>query len=141
MKENRRRKLSTRLFQSAIAMVVIGIAAAPAVHAKPRSNKMADKPANVVAHVQLSGGPVTRMLLVKKNGKEYLLLGLDSVTTVAIMDVSEPGQAHIIDKPSGAAGAPSAEVSVVADTRASSGPRTQKRRHHPNSKRFAASPV
>jgi hypothetical protein len=116
MKENRSSKWSMRLLKSAIAMIAIGISTAPAVYAKPKSNKMADKPANVVAHVQLSGGSVTRMLLVKKNGKEYLLLGLDSAATVTIMDVSEPGQAHVIDNPSGADGAKSAEVAVVADT-------------------------
>jgi hypothetical protein len=116
MKENASSKFSKSLCRAAIAIVAIGIAAVPAVHAKPKSNKMADKPANVAAHVQLSGGPVTRMLLVKKNGKEYLLLGLDSSTNVAVLDVSEPGQPRTIDTAPGAAGAPSAEVNVVADT-------------------------
>jgi hypothetical protein len=116
MKENANSKFSKGLGRAAIAIVAIGIAAAPAVHAKPNSNKRADNPANVVAHVELSGGPVTRMLLVKKNGKEYLLLGLDSSARVAILDVSEPGQPRTIDTAPGAAGAPSTEVKVVADT-------------------------
>jgi hypothetical protein len=115
MKENAS-KLSKGLCRSAIAIVAIGIAAAPAIHAKPNSNKTADKPANVVAHVQLSGGPVTRMLLVKKNGNEYLVLGLNSSTNVAILDVSEPGNPHTINTAAKAGGAPSAEVKVVADT-------------------------
>jgi hypothetical protein len=115
MKENAS-KLSKSLCRSVIAIVASGIAAAPALHAKPNSNKMADKPANVVAHIQLPGGPVTRMLLVKKNGKEYLLLGLDSSTSVAVLDVSNPGQPRPIDKAAGAIGAPSAEVKVIADT-------------------------
>jgi len=114
MKENIS-KLSKGLCRSVIAIVAIGIAAAPAIHAKPNSNKTSDKPANVVAHVQLSGGPVTRMLLVKKNGNEYLVLGLDS-TNVAILDVSEPGNPRTIDTAAKAGGAPSAEVKVVADT-------------------------
>ena len=114
MKENTS-KLSKGLCRSVIAIVAIGIAAAPAIHAKPNSNKTSDKPANVVAHVQLSGGPVTRMLLVKKNGNEYLVLGLDS-TNVAILDVSEPGNPRTIDIAAKTAGAPSAEVKVVADT-------------------------
>jgi hypothetical protein len=110
-------KLSKSLCRSAIAIVAIGVAAAgPAVNATPNSNKRADNPTNVVAHVELPGGPVTRMLLVKKNDKEYLLLGLDSSTTVAILDVSEPSQPRTIDMAPGAAGAPSAEVKVVADT-------------------------
>jgi hypothetical protein len=116
MKENANSKFSKGLCRAAIAIVALGIAAAPGVHAKPKSNKMTDKSANVAAHVQLSGGPVTRMLLVKKNGKEYLLLGLEASTNVAILDVSEPGQPRSIDMAPGAAGPPSVEVKVVADT-------------------------
>jgi hypothetical protein len=56
------------------------------------------------------------MLLVKKNGKEYLLLGLDSSTDVAVLDVSNPRQPRPMDKAARATGAPSAEVKVVADT-------------------------
>jgi hypothetical protein len=115
MKENANSKLSKSLCRSAIAIVAIGIAAAPAIHATPNSNKTADKPTNVVARVQLSGGPVSRMLLVKKNGKEYLLLGLDSSTDVAVLDVSNPRQPRPMDKAARAIGAPSAEVKVVAD--------------------------
>jgi len=115
MRENAS-KLSQSLCRSAIAIVAIGVAAAPALHAKPNSNKTSDKPANVVAHVQLSGGPVTRMLLVKKNVNEYLVLGLDS-TSVAVLDVSHPGQPLTtnIAMAAKAGGAPSAEVKVVAD--------------------------
>jgi hypothetical protein len=116
MKENANRKLSKSLCRSAIAIVAIGIAAAPAIHATPNSNKTADKRTNVVARVQLSGGPVTRMLLVKKNGKEYLLLWLDSSTDVAVLDVSNPRQPRPMDKAARTTGAPSAEVKVVADT-------------------------
>ena len=116
MKENVNCKMSKVLRQAAVAMVAIGIAAVPALHAKPNSNKTADKPANVVAHVQLSGGPVTRMLLVKKNGREYLLLALDASPNVAILDVSEPSQPRSIDTALVATGAPSAEVKLIADT-------------------------
>jgi hypothetical protein len=116
MKENPNSKMSKGLCRAAIAIVAIGIAAAPTAHAKPKSKTAEGNPANVVAHVELSGGPVTRMLLVKKNGKEYLLLGLDSSARVAILDVSEPGQPRAIDTAAGAAGAPATEVKVLADT-------------------------
>ncbi len=117
MKGNARNNLSKSFYRSAIAVAAIGIAlAGPVVNAKPNSNKGEDKPANVVAHVQLSGGPVTRMLLVKKEGKEYLLVGLDSPASVAVFDVSNPDRPRTIDTTSGATGAPSAEVKVVADT-------------------------
>jgi hypothetical protein len=117
MKANASSKISKSLYRAAIAVAAIGLGAAgPAVQAKPNPNKGEDKPANVVAHVQLSGGPVTRMLLVKKEGKQYLLVGLNSTAGVAVFDVSNPDQPRTIDTTSGATGAPSAEVKVVADT-------------------------
>jgi hypothetical protein len=116
MKENPNSRFSKVLCRAAVAIVAIGIAAAPAVHAKPNSNKTADKPANVVAHVQLSGGPVTRMLLLKKDTKEYLLLGLDSSSQVAILDVSDPDHPRTVATAAGPAGAPAIELKVVADT-------------------------
>jgi hypothetical protein len=106
-------KCSEGLRWAAIAIVATGIAAAPSVHAKPNSKTAAGNPANMVAHVELSGGPATRMLLVKKNGKEYLLLGLDSSSQVAILDVSKPSQPRTIDT---VAGATATELKVVADT-------------------------
>jgi hypothetical protein len=116
MKENANSKTSKGFCRAAVAIVAMGIAAAPAALAKPNSIKTAAKPANVVAHVELSGGPATRMLLVKKNGKEYLLLGLDSSSQVAALDVSEPDQPRTIDMATGVAGAPATELKVVADT-------------------------
>jgi len=117
MKGNPSNNLSKGFYRTAIAVAAIGIAlAGPVVNAKPNPNKGEDKPANVVAHVQLSGGPVTRMLLVKKEGKEYLLVGLDSPASVAVFDVSNPDRPRSIDTTAGTAGAPSAEVKVVADT-------------------------
>lgn len=116
MKQNANSRFSRVFSRAAIAMVAIGIAAAPALHAKPNSKNTSGNLANVVAHVELPGGPATRMLLVKKNGKEYLVLGLDSSARVAILDVSEPGQPRTIDVASGAVGVPSAEMKIVADT-------------------------
>jgi hypothetical protein len=116
MPENAGSKLSQRLCRAAIAMVAIGIAVAPTLHAKPNSRKMEDKPANVIAHVELSGVGVTRMLLVNRNGKEYLVLGLDSSSGVALLDVSEPSKPQIIDMAARLAVAPAAELKVVAGT-------------------------
>ena len=116
MNANTSSKLSKGLYRAAIAVAAVGIAAASTVQAKPNPNKGDDKAANIVAHVQLSGGPVTRMLLVKKDGKEYLLVGLNSTEGVAVFDVSNPDRPRTIDTNSSASGAPSAEVKVVADT-------------------------
>jgi hypothetical protein len=116
MKENMSSKFSRDLRRAALAIAAIGIAAAPALRAKPNSNKMASKPENVAAHVELSGGPVTRMLLVKKNQTEYLVLGFGLSSTVALFDVTKPDQPRAIDAAAGVAGAPAAELKFVADT-------------------------
>jgi len=116
MKENTRTKFPKGLQRAALAIVAIGIAAAPSARAKSNSNKTAAQPENVVAHVEISGGPVTRMLLVKNKGKEYLLLGLNSSSGVALLDVTKPGEAHVIDMAAGAAGASATELKVVAGT-------------------------
>ena len=78
MKENADVSFSKAICRAAIAMVALGFTATTTVYAKPNSNSTSSAPANLVAHVQLDGGPATRMLLVKKNGREYLVLGLDS---------------------------------------------------------------
>jgi hypothetical protein len=116
MKENADIYFSKAIRRAAVAMVAFGIAVAPAVYASPNSTSGSGDPANVVAHVQLNGGPATRMLLVKKNGKEYLVLGLDSSARVTILEVSQPNQPRNIDAAAGNPGAPVAEVRVVADT-------------------------
>ena len=109
-------KCSRGIQRAAIAIVLAGIAAAPAVQAKKSSQTTSGTPANVVAHVELSGGPANRMLLVKKNGKEYLLLGLDSSSHVAVLDVTQPSQPRTVETAAGAAGAPVTELKVIADT-------------------------
>lgn len=116
MNQSRNKNIFKGFCRTAIAMVVIGIAAAPVIHAKPKpkSKSREGNLANVVAHVELAGGPVTQMLLVHKSGKEYLLLGLDSSERVAILDVSEPGKPRAID--AAPAQSPATEVKLVADT-------------------------
>jgi hypothetical protein len=116
MKENSYSRFSKVVFRAATAFVALGIAAAPAVNAKPNSKSASGSPANVLAHVQVSGGPASRMLLVKKDGKEYLVLGLDSSTGVAVFDVSEPARPRTIDATAGNSGSPMAQLQVVADT-------------------------
>jgi hypothetical protein len=116
MRRNVTSRCSEALRCAAIAIVATGIAATPSVYAEPNSKTTAGNPANMVAHVELSGGPATRMLLVKKNGREYLLLELDSSSHIAILDVSEPSQPRTMDTVAGASGAPATELKVVAET-------------------------
>lgn len=94
----------------------ISITATPAAQAAGNSSKNSDTPANVVSHVAITGGNVTRMLLVKRNGKEYLVLGLDSSAQVAMMDVSDPRRPRNLDSAAPVPGKPATELRIVADT-------------------------
>jgi hypothetical protein len=98
-----------------LAIGAIGIATAPAAQAAGNSSKNTDSPANVVSHVAVSGGNVTRMLLVKRNGKEYLALGLDSSAQVAMVDVSDPRRPLSVNSTVPAGGKPGTELNVLAD--------------------------
>ncbi len=111
-----RRFATKTMLALTLTISAIGITASPAVQAAPNSNNKSDTPANVVAHVEIAGGPVTRMMLFKKNGKEYLVLGLDSAAHAVAMDVSEPSQPRTLAAAAGAVGAPATELKVVADT-------------------------
>jgi hypothetical protein len=113
MKENANSKLWKCL---CLATIAIGIAATPVVQAKSKSKSTAGNRARVVAHLELSGGPVTRMLLLKKGTREFLLLGLDSSPQVAILDVSVPDQPHTVTPAAGIGTMPVSELKVVADT-------------------------
>jgi hypothetical protein len=99
-----------------LALTALGIAATADAQAAGDSSKNAASPANLVGHVTVSGGNVTRMLLVKRNGKEYLVLGLDSPAQVALLDVSDPRRPQNLDSAAPAAGKPATEIRVIADT-------------------------
>lgn len=98
----------------ALAIAASGIAAAPAAQAAPNSTR--NTPVNVVGHVALADGNVTRILLVNRDGKEYLVLGLDSSAHVSMVDVSDPRRPHALDSAALASGKPGAELNVVAST-------------------------
>src|SRR5580698_523934 len=102
-----------------LAITAMGIGAtltAGTAQAAGNSSKNTDTPANLVGHVAVTGGNVTRMLLMKRNGKEYLAFGLDSSAQAAMVDVSDPRRPQILDSTAPATGKPTAEVRVIADT-------------------------
>jgi len=115
MKEDRSCGFVRTACRVTFGIIALGIAAAPALYAKPNSKKAADAPANLVAHVEVSGGAVKRMLLVKKSGREYLVLGFDSPSGIAVFDVSDPAKPRSMAATLTSGPAPS-EVSLVADT-------------------------
>jgi hypothetical protein len=116
--KNIRRFTAKTALAMTLAITAMGIAAtltAGTAQAGGNSSKNTESPANLVGHVTITGN-VTRMLLVKRNGKEYLMLGLDSSAQVAMLDVSDPRRPQSMAPGAPAPGKPSTEINVVADT-------------------------
>ncbi len=101
--------------RAAVVFLAIGIAAAPSIFAKPKAKKAVVSNLGVIAHLQLDGGTATRMLLVQKDGKEYLYVGLSSSSGVCIFDVTKPADPRKVEKFAGAGGA-QADFQLVGDT-------------------------
>ncbi|MGB8541496.1 MAG: hypothetical protein WCD49_07650 [Candidatus Acidiferrales bacterium] len=94
MKINLQDRMRDRAIKSvsraAVAFLGLGIAVAPSMFAKPKEKKAPASNLGVIAHVQLDGGAVTHMVLMEKNGKEYLYLGLASSSGVCVFDITTP---------------------------------------------------
>jgi hypothetical protein len=120
VKINLQDKMSGRAIKSvsraAVAFLAIGIAAAPSMFAKPKEKKSAVSNLGVIAHVQLEGGTAARMVLMERNGKEYLYLGLASSSGVCVFDVTTPAAPRKMERFAGASGAQAAEFQLVGDT-------------------------
>jgi hypothetical protein len=93
----------------------IGIAAT-SMFAKPKEKKAEASNLGVIAHLQLDGGTATRMVLMEKNGKEYLYLGLASSSGVCVFDVTTPAAPRKLERFAGASGAQADELQLVGDT-------------------------
>jgi hypothetical protein len=97
-------------------VLALGIAAAPSMFAKAKEKKSAVSNLGVIAHVQLDGGSATHMVLMEKNGKEYLYLGLASSSGVCVFDVTTPAAPRKLERFAGAGGAQAADFQLVGDT-------------------------
>jgi hypothetical protein len=120
MKINLQDKMSGRAIKSvsraAVAFLALGIAAAPSMFAKPKEKKSAVSNLGVIAHVQLDGGSATHMVIMEKDGKEYLYLGLASSSGICVFDVTTPAAPRKLERFAGAGGAQSADFQLVGDT-------------------------
>jgi hypothetical protein len=120
MKNNLQGEIQGRAIKSvsraAVALLAIGIAAPPSVLAGPKPKKSASQNLGVIAHLQLDGGNATRMLLVQKNDKEYLYVGLGSESGVCIFDVTTPSAPRKLERLAGAGGTQTAGLQLVGDT-------------------------
>jgi len=102
--------------RAVVVFLAIGIAAAPSIFAKSKAKKDVVSNLGVIAHLQLDGGTATRMLLVQKDGKQYLYVGLSSSSGVCIFDVAKPADPRKVEKIAGAGGAQAADFQLVGDT-------------------------
>jgi hypothetical protein len=120
MKINLQDEMSGRAIKSvsraAVAVLALGIAAAPSMFAKAKEKKSAVSNLGVIAHVQLDGGSATHMVLMEKNGKEYLYLGLASSSGFCVFDVTTPAAPRKLERFAGAGGAQAADFQLVGDT-------------------------
>jgi hypothetical protein len=102
--------------RAAVMLFAVGIAAAPSVFAKPKVKKAAESNLGVIAHLQLDGGAAARMVLMEKNGKDYLYVGGGSANGVCILDVTKPEAPRKLEKFGGAGSAQAADFQLVGDT-------------------------
>lgn len=120
MKINLQDKISGSAVKSvsraAVAFLALGIAAAPTMFAKPKEKKSAVSNLGVIAHVQLDGGSATHMVLMEKNGKEYLYLGLALSSGICVFDVTTPAAPRKLQRFAGAGKAQAADFQLVGDT-------------------------
>jgi|ERR1700722_1464308 len=99
-----------------VVLLVIGIFAAPSMFAKAKEKKSAVSNLGVIAHVQLDGGSAMHMVLMKKNGKEYLYLPLTSSSGVCVFDVTTPAAPRKLERFAGVGGEQAADFQLVGDT-------------------------
>jgi hypothetical protein len=99
-----------------VVFLAVGIASAPLIFAKSRPKKSVDQKVGVIAHVQLDGGSATHMVLMEKNGKEYLYLGLASSSSVCVFDVTTPAAPRKLERFAEGGGAQAADFQLIGDT-------------------------
>jgi hypothetical protein len=120
MKINLQDRMRDRAIKSvaraAVAFIALGIAAAPSMFAKPKEKKALASNLGVIAHVQLDGGAATHMVLMEKNGKEYLYLGVASSSGVCVFDVTTPAAPRKLERFAEAGGAQATDFQLVGDT-------------------------
>ncbi len=99
-----------------VVFLAVGIASAPHIFAKSRPKKSVDQKLGIIAHVQLDGGSATHMVLMEKNGKEYLYLGLASSSGVCVFDVTTPAAPRKLERFAEGGGAQAADFQLIGDT-------------------------
>jgi hypothetical protein len=103
--------------RAAVAFLAMGIVAAPSMFAKTKEKKTAGPSLGVIAHIQLDGRAATRMVLVQKDGNEYLYVGFGSSSGVCIFDVTSPASPRKVKKFAGVSGE-TVDLQQVGDTMA-----------------------
>jgi|SRR5580700_2118887 hypothetical protein len=90
-------KLITRnRMKSPLVLLAFLAGMVPGADAKHRAPTPSEQPAKIVAHVPLAGSPTNQMDLQENGGKQYLYIGANSNQGLTVVDVTNPGQPHVI---------------------------------------------
>jgi hypothetical protein len=122
MKENAKSKFSMCVRRAAIAIVAIGIAVAPTIHAKPISKQMAGKPGDKIIVVRPTDLPElarqtgeAMLLHDTGDGRTLLYIEQNHGAQLAIFDVTDPSHIKGKDSVQLDAGGPFDFVSPLGD--------------------------
>lgn len=108
------RKVSSVFSVSAAGLCAIAAGVVPAAQAGNSSTKSAGQVVEVVAKLELSGSPVTNMVLVEKGRKQYLYIGRDAAAGLCIVDVTNARKARLVGRAASAV-SPATESKVSFD--------------------------
>jgi hypothetical protein len=105
-----------RTYSSALATLSVLLTLTAPVGAKDKKSKADPKDEiRVVGHIALTGGPVRRFFITEHYSQVYLYAERDSGNTVALIDVTKPGQPAMLGDVVSAPG-DSGRLTLVAGT-------------------------
>ncbi|HXZ14275.1 MAG TPA: hypothetical protein VEG64_17950 [Candidatus Sulfotelmatobacter sp.] len=97
METDRKFQRKGRALRFAGAVLAAGMAIAPAAMANGPSKPARSESVKVLAHLEIAGGPATRVQLVKQNKTQLLYIATSDSSRLVIVDVTKPRKAHIVE--------------------------------------------
>ncbi len=97
MKAERKIQWKGQALGFAGVVLAAGMAIAPAAMANGQSKFEGANSVKVISHVEIAGGPATRLQLVQQNKTQLLYIATSDSSRLVIVDVTKPGKAHIVE--------------------------------------------
>jgi len=116
MKNEKGKKRFSSVLHAVATLLAAGMAFTPATFAGPKTKKESRTDLGVIAHVGLDNGSASRLLLVRKSGRQYLYAAPSSASGVCVFDVTEPANPHKIERIAGEPETHAKELQLVGDT-------------------------